>query len=111
MREEIGRLDGAAAIPERECMGLVRSWHGSIDGISRIRPGGVVARMYLNRVDLQAKPGEIISHECTHAGMAWVRLQRVSLSRMEGEEVLCYAVGKMVAQVNRIGHAERLWSS
>ena len=102
-------MEGPKAVPEPECMGLVRSWHSKITGRPAVRPGGVIARVYLNRRDLRDKPSEIVSHECTHAGMAWARFNRVSLGRMAGEEVLCYAVGKMVAQVNRIGYAEGVW--
>lgn len=90
-------------------MGLVRSWHSSITGRSVVRPGGRIARMYLNRCDLRRKPSEIVAHECTHAGMAWARFNHTSLAGMAGEEVLCYAVGKMVAQLNRIGYAEKVW--
>lgn len=110
MREEIGRLEGARAIESADCMGLVRSYYGKRtrrDAV--IRPGGLVARMFLNVRDLRKKPGEIVSHECTHAGMAWARLQRADLKRMPGEEVLCYAVGRLVAQVNRIGYAHGVW--
>lgn len=109
MREDIRRMEGAAARPEPELMGMVRSYHDRITGRPRIRPRGVVARMYLNRADLRKRPSEIVSHECTHAGMAWARLKGARLSRMAGEEVLCYAVGKMVAQVNTICYAERVW--
>lgn len=110
MREEMGRLEGAKAIEGPDCMGLVRSYYAKRtrrDAV--IRPGGMVARMFLNVRDLRAKPGEIVSHECTHAGMAWARLQRADLKRMPGEEVLCYAVGRMVAQINRIGYAHGVW--
>lgn len=107
MHEEIGRCDGEAAIRgiEDDCMGMVRSYCSRIGGRPVIRPGGLVARMFLNRCDLRHKPGEIVSHECGHAAMAWARLQRANLAHMQGEEVMCYALGRMVAQVNRICYA------
>jgi hypothetical protein len=69
----------------------------------------MIARMYLNAADLRQQPGEIISHECTHAGMAWARLRQANLRVMPGEEVLCHAVGRMTAQVNEIGHRIGIW--
>lgn len=71
----------------------------------RLYAGGRIAFMFLNARDLRRRPGEIIAHECTHAGMAWARFCRANLRVMDGEEVLCYAVGEMVRQVNRIGYA------
>lgn len=100
MREEVRRVDGDGGDLGGDCMGMVRSYTESITGRDIVRPRGMVARMYLNAKDLQRKPGEIVSHECTHAGMAWARVRRADLSRMSGEEVLCYAVGRLVAQVN-----------
>ena len=95
---------------EPECMGLVRHY---ITRCTRRRvalAGGVVARMYLNRRDLRERPSEIVAHECTHAGMAWARFRGESLRNMRSEEVLCYATGRMVAQVNRIGYAEGVFA-
>ncbi len=100
MREDIRRLYD----PKWSCTrteGMLASWRSKIDRRPVIRPGQVVARMFLNVQALRRRPGEIVSHECTHAGMAWARLRRANLRFMEGEEVLCYAVGRMVEQVNR----------
>jgi len=107
MHDEVGRCDGAAAIRdiESDCMGMVRSYYSRIGGRPVIRPGGLVARMFLNRQDLRRKPGEIVGHECGHAAMAWARLQRANLNHMPGEEVMCYALGRLVAQVNRVCYA------
>lgn len=69
----------------------------------------IVARVYLNKRDLRCSPGEIISHECTHAGMGYARLERANLKYMRGEEVLAHAVGRMVAQLNRVCYAEKVW--
>jgi hypothetical protein len=112
MHEEVGRCDGAAAIRgiEADCMGMVRSYCSRVTGRDVIRPGGLVARMFLNARDLRSKPGEIVSHECGHAAMAWARLQHADLSRMSGEEVMCYALGRLVAQVNRICYAAGVFS-
>jgi len=87
------------------CMGLVKHYFSRATGRYVVRPGQIVAHMFLNAADLRRHPGEIIAHECTHAGMAWVRLQKANLAKMPGEEVLCYAVGRMVPQVNHICYA------
>lgn len=107
MREEIRRVDH-----HREgvrTQGMVRSWFRKKSGEPVTRPGQMVARMYLNAADLRNRPSEIVSHECTHAGMAWARLRRANLAEMSGEEVLCHAVGAMVKQVNRVCYAHRVW--
>lgn len=104
------RVDGARGDDlDTRCMGLVRSWQSVVDGRNVYRPRGVIARMHLNVRDLRAKPSEIVSHECTHAGMAWVRLRRADLSVMPGEEVLCHAVGQLVRQVNSACYAHGVW--
>lgn len=89
--------------------GMVRHYHSLATGRYVVRPGLIIARMFLNAVDLRRNGMEIISHECTHAGMAWARLRRANLRRMVGEEVLCYAVGRMARQVNNIGQMTGVW--
>lgn len=112
MRESMNFHDGKALSDgcETNCMGLVRTWHNPRTrraGVARNRH--LVARMYLNERDLRARPSEIVAHECTHAAMAWVRLHRANLHVMPGEEVLCYAVGRLVKQVNRVCFAHGVW--
>jgi hypothetical protein len=112
MRDEINFHEGpeAAADTDRDCMGYVRSWWcPRTRRAARIRPRGTVARMFLNVRDLRKRPSEIVAHECTHAAMAWARLQRARLGVMSGEEVLCYAVGRLVKQLNRALYAHRVW--
>lgn len=77
--------------------------------VGKSRPRHIVARMFLNLADLRRQGVEIISHECTHAGMAWARLRRANLKDMPGEEVLCYAVGRLTKQVIRLGHMHGAW--
>jgi hypothetical protein len=89
--------------------GMVRHYTSKVTGRYVVRPGHIIARMFLNAVDLRRNGMEIISHECTHAGMAWARLRRANLRQMPGEEVLCYATGRMARQVNRIGQIHRIW--
>lgn len=89
--------------------GLVRTYYDMITGRQVVRPGGVIARMFLNAQDLRARPSEIVSHECTHAGMAWARHKKANIGVMPGEEVLCYAVGLLVKQVNRVCYAHGVW--
>lgn len=111
MREAINWHDGSAAAAdvERECMGMVRHYMSRVTGRLVVRPGQVIARMFLNVRDLRARPSEIVSHECGHAAMAWARLRGANLRRMAGEEVMCYALGRLVAQVNRICFAHGVW--
>jgi hypothetical protein len=95
---------------ERNCMGLVRSWHSPRlrrAGITRARH--LVARMYLNVRDLRDRPSEIVAHECTHAGMAYARLRCANLGYMAGEEVLAHAVGRLVREVNKCCYAAGVW--
>lgn len=95
---------------EHECMGLVRHYcHRTTSWRRAALANGVIARMYLNRRDLRARPSEIVAHECTHAGIAWARFRRETLYGMRSEEVLCYATGRLVSQINRVCHAEGVW--
>jgi len=102
MRTTIRYIEGSWKACGRT-MGMVCSSSGKANGRQ------IVARMFLNVVDLRRQGMEIITHECTHAGMAWVRLRRTNLGHMPGEEVLCYAVGRMAQQVNRICQMHRIW--
>jgi hypothetical protein len=113
MLDEMRRIEGEskdASGPESSrTQGLVRSWFYKRSGVPCYRPRGLVARMYLNTVDLRNRPSEIVAHECTHAGMAWARLRGAKLEHMPGEEVLAHAVGQLVRQVNTICYAHRVW--
>ena len=114
MRAEINRFQGHAGGKEsfRDTAGLVRSYYNRITGRQVTRPaagGRVVARMFLNLHDLRKRPSELVAHECTHAGMAWARYCKANLGVMPGEEVLCYAVGKLVRQVNAACYAHHVW--
>jgi len=103
----LGHRDGDPIEPA--CMGLVRSYVKRIGSAPATTSNGVIARMWLNRRDLNEKPSEIVAHECAHAAMVWVRLRGERLRTMRSEEVLCYAVGRLVAQVNRVCYAEQIW--
>jgi hypothetical protein len=116
MRDEMSFHEGAefAMTVERECMGLVRSWWGPrTRRAGVVRPRGVVARMFLNTRDLRNHPSTIVPHESTHAAMAWARFRGVSLDRaqssMPDEEVIAYAVGDLVRQINRVCFAHGVW--
>lgn len=82
-----------------ETMGAVRTFRNRITGKPVVRPGLVVARMFLNKRDIQARGSEIAAHECGHAAMAWARLRRADLATMDGEETMCYALGRMHRQL------------
>lgn len=99
MHADVLRTEGQALANRSECMGMVKAWHHRIGGAARTLAGQVYARMYLNLQDLQHHPEEIITHECTHAALAWARLHRLDLRQEAGEELLCYANGLLTAQV------------
>lgn len=112
MRNEINFHEGEASAKtvEHDCMGLVRSWYSRrlrLAGVAR--PGQVIARVFLNAKDLRRKPGEIVSHECGHAAMAWARFKSANLGVMPGEEVMCHALGRLVARVNTACYAHGIW--
>jgi hypothetical protein len=88
-----------------DAAGTVFHFFSRVNGRYCMLHGHVVAQMFLSVRDLQNRPGEIVSHECGHAAMAWARLRRANLKQMPGEEVMCYALGRMVAQLNRICYA------
>lgn len=94
MHRTIVMREGKEAI-DRRCAGMVKSYTDSITGLPVVRPGLIVANMYLNAKDLKDAPAEIIAHECGHAAMAWARQQKANLSVIDGEEVMCYALGRM----------------
>jgi len=108
MRATIYQKEGDWAACPRTA-GMVRHYNSKVTGRHVVRPGLIIARMFLNAVDLRRNGMEIISHECGHAGMAWARLRSANLRHMEGEEVMCYAVGRMARQVNWIGQAHKIW--
>jgi hypothetical protein len=111
MREEMRRKDNAMGSDlDPRTQGMVRSWHHYRSGLARIRPGGLIARMYLNVSDLRARPSEIVSHEAAHAALAWGRIQRANLRHMDGEEVVCHAVGQLVRQINHHCFAQKVWT-
>lgn len=97
---------------DSQSSGVVKSGFGRSSrryayALSGLRHGRVVALMWLVVRDLRLRPSEISSHECAHAAMAWARWRGTNLGHMPGEEIMCYALGRMVAQVNRICYAAK----
>ncbi len=90
---------------DARCAGMVRFFARASTGAPRLHNGSVVAHLWLSVRDVRKRPGEIVAHECGHAAMAWARWRRVNLSVMPGEEVMCYALGRLVAQLNRVLYA------
>jgi hypothetical protein len=88
-----------------ESAGLVKSFGRTGSGRQSMLRGRVVAQMWLSVRALQHRPSEITSHECGHAAMAWARWRGANLGVMPGEEVMCYALGRLVAQLNRVCYA------
>lgn len=92
--------------PKQLVGGGVESWHIVQSGRPVLQRGGVVARLYLNRREVMERWTEVPAHECGHAAMAWARWCRANLAEMPGEEVMCYALGRMTAQLMRVLWAE-----
>jgi hypothetical protein len=80
-----------------------RDQAGQCSGLTQRRSSGRLtgkfACMWLNAEDLRDRPNELTSHESTHAAMRHARNMRASLDVMEGEEVLCYAQGRIQRDV------------
>ncbi len=107
---ESARQQGWPADPDDgNCAGMVRSFGRASTNTPRLHHGAVVAHLWLSVKDVRKRPGEIVSHECGHAAMAWARWRRADLERMPGEEVMCYALGRLVAQLNRVLYAAGVW--
>lgn len=69
-------------------------------------PRGRIATVLLNERDILSRPSEIIAHEMTHAAMTFMHLRGVRpTDSMAAEEALCYTVGSLVRQANRIFYA------
>lgn len=90
-------------------MGMVCSYTSQVDSRCVVRPGLVIANMFLNADDLRTHPTEIASHECAHAAMAWARLRRANLAVMDGEEVMCHALGRMTRQLTILLYAIKIF--
>ncbi len=107
MHTAANHIDGQNERPD--FAGMVRHYSSRATGRKVVLPGQIIAKMFLNADDIRKNGGEIVAHECTHAGMAWSRLRKAQLSVMPGEEVLCYAVGVLAKQVNRICYKMGIW--
>lgn len=103
-----------AARCSRGVAGYVMTWHRMRrphGGVTRPGRGGfVVAHMFLSLKDIRERPSETVSHECGHAAAGFARWRGADPRHMEGEEVMCHALGRMVAQVNRICYATDCWA-
>jgi len=65
------------------------------------RGNRVVARVYLNMEYLDTN---VFTHEAGHAAMAYARLKKANLKVMEGEEVMCYSLGHICAEMGSLLH-------
>lgn len=89
--------------------GMVKSYHSLTTGRPCVRPRQIIAHMFLNNRGIRSRGAEILCHECVHAGMAWARLRKANLSKMPGEEIMCYATGRMHEQLVSIVHMLKIW--
>lgn len=80
---------------EESVRGAVVTRSSVLRGTQKVLKGAYTCYMFLNARDLKDAPAEIVSHECGHAAMAWARQQKANLSVIDGEEVMCYALGRM----------------
>jgi hypothetical protein len=110
MRMEMMRQDRIIDSPKVE--GLVSSWHWA-RGVERergkLRPNGVIARMYLDAKAIRRRPNEIASHESGHAAMAYARYCSANLRHMPGEEIMCHALGRITAGVVSAMYSQRVF--
>lgn len=68
--------------------------------------GGRIASLLLNERDLLRHPGELISHEATHAAMRFMELLKINPQQDHAsEEALAHTIGQLVKQANRIFYA------
>lgn len=81
-------------------MGGCVDYRSKIKGRPKLGWRHTVARVFLNWQDLSRTRTDTMTHETTHAAMAWVRYKRANLATAEGEEVLAYAVGHMAQEIN-----------
>ena len=94
--------------PDPRAAGSCYFWFSTTtrDERPKLRAGLIVARILLNVHQLRDQPSELPAHECTHAGIAWARYRRADVFETGGgEEVLAYAVGRLVVQANRVLYA------
>lgn len=99
-------IAAGAGDPGPDCAGMCTSRVRVSDRCPTRDRRGRIATIFLNEVDLRAKPSEIIAHEATHAAMVFCRHRNVDPSHSQGrEEVLAYTVGVLVRQINRIFYA------
>jgi hypothetical protein len=89
--------------------GRCQSWYSKTTGRTMLRPGLVVARVYLNAKSLRVRCVEIMAHEAMHAAMAYARRLKIDLDLMEGEEVMVHAAGRLVFQTNNVLYAAGVW--
>lgn len=75
--------------------GAVVTRSSVLRGTPLVLKGVYTCHMFLNARDLKDAPAEIIAHECGHAAMTWARQQKANLTVIDGEEVMCYALGRM----------------
>ena len=75
------------------------------------RPANTIATIYLNTADLRKNGGSmIVSHECTHAALAYLRIRHIdAVSAMKDEETLAYAVGDMTRAVINGCYSAGVW--
>jgi hypothetical protein len=96
MHNEIQRWTQGHELPDRRTQGQCNTPYSLTTRDKRsVAAGRVVARIFVNAQDLRDNAAEVLAHECTHAGMGWVRFRRTSLEQMPGEEVLAHAVGNL----------------
>lgn len=91
-----------------QCYEVSTDVAGQCSGVAHYNKSGRLtgkfAVMWLNAGDVRANPAEIVSHECIHAAMRHITNRRVDLSKIEGEEALCYTAGSLVRQINNKLH-------
>jgi len=124
-RAEMRRLDHCTSL-DRSGASCI-SWSIKTTGRPTInKPRRVVARIYVDKQTLMRMGApEILAHECTHAGVAWARFRGAKIDERsnrqrvgkpigervanDDEELLCYAVGRLVQRLNNWLYAQGLY--
>lgn len=124
-RAEMRRLDHCTDLDRSDASCI--SWSIKTTGRPTIsKPRRVVARIYVDKQTLmRGGAPEILSHERTHAGVAWARFRGAKIDERsrrqqrgkpiggrqasDDEELLCYAVGRLVQRLNNWLYGQGLY--
>lgn len=95
-----------AQFDDHGTLGFCREFRGKIKSQGpKLWWRHTVARVYLNAKDIRREPVDLPIHELGHAALAYARYRRADLETIDGEETVCYALGRMAQRLANILHA------